>query len=106
MTRVAPYSSEDRDKCTVTVFGIDVTDRVMEATRDKLQRELRTLDRALATVQTRDRFERWWRDISRPIRLADSIYLTINPSKVQLGGISVDGGEAVARIRLEASPGS
>ena len=104
VTRVSPYSDEDRDKCTVTLFRIDVTDRVMHATREQLRRQVRTLDRAMAKVQTRERFERWWRDISRPIRLADSIYLTINPRKVQFGGVTVDSGEAVAHVRLEASP--
>lgn len=104
VARVAPYSDEARDKCTVTVFHIDVTDRVMKATREKLSRQVRTLDRALAEVKTRERFERWWRDISRPIKLTDSIYLTINPRKVQLGGVTTDSGEAVAHVRLEATP--
>jgi len=104
VTRVAPYSEAPRDRCTVTIFRIDVTDRVMRATREKLEGELRTLDRALAQVQTRERFERWWRDISRPIRLADSIYLTINPRQVQLGGVRVDSGAAIASVRLEAFP--
>ncbi len=102
--RVVPYSSEARDKCTVTIFHIDVTDRVMRATREKLEQQVRTLDRALAQVQTRERFERWWRDISRPIKLTDSIYLTINPRKVQLGGVTIEGNEAVAHVRLEAAP--
>lgn len=104
VTRVAPFSDAPRDRCQVTVFRIDVTDRVMRATREKLEGELRTLDRALSQVQTRERFERWWRDISRPIRLTDSIYLTINPRNVQLGGVRVDSGEAVASVRLEAFP--
>jgi hypothetical protein len=104
LTRVTPYSDTPRDRCTVTIFRIDVTDRVMRATREKLEGQLRTLDRALAQVQTRERFERWWRDISRPIRLTDSIYLTINPRKVQLGGIRVDSGAAIASVRLEAFP--
>lgn len=104
VSRVTPYSSEARDKCTVTVFHIDVTDRVMKSTREKLAQQVRTLDRALAQVQTRERFERWWRDISRPIKLTDSIYLTINPRKVQLGGVTTDSGEAIAHVRLEATP--
>ena len=104
VTTVAPFSTLPRDKCAVTIFRIDVTDRVMRATRDKLERAVQTLDRALGEVNTRSRFERWWRDISKPIRLSDSIYLTINPSKVQLGSVEVDSGFAVANVRLEASP--
>lgn len=104
VTWVEPYSGEARDKCAVTIFRIDVTDRVMRATRQVLEQQVQTLDRALAGVNTRARFERWWRDVSRPIRLSDSIYLTINPRKVQLGRVSVDSGFAVAHVRLEAAP--
>lgn len=104
VTRVAPYSTETRDKCAVTLFRIDVTDRVMKATREVLEKQVRTLDRALAEVNTKARFERWWRDISRPIRLTDSVYLTINPRNVQLGRVTVDSGFAVAHVRLEALP--
>lgn len=104
VTRVEPYSAIGRDKCAVTIFRIDVTDRVMRATRDVLERQVRTLDQALAGVNTRARFEHWWRDISRPIRLGDSIYLTIRPRRVQLGRVTVDSGFAVAHVRLEAAP--
>ena len=104
LTRVAPFSSESRDKCTVTLFHIDVTDKVIKATRTQLEKQLKTLDAALANVNTRQRFERWWRSIERPIRLADSVYFTINPTRVQLGGIEVDSGFAIAHLRLEAAP--
>lgn len=104
VTRVEPYSTLGRDKCAVTIFRIDVTDRVMRATRDVLEREARTLDHALAEVNTQARFDRWWRDISRPIRLGDSIYLTIHPRRVRLGRVTVDSGFAVAHVRLEATP--
>lgn len=104
VTRAAPYSDDPRDRCRLTVFQIDVTEKVMDATQGELQKRLRTLDRALAGINTRAHFEKWWRAISRPIRLTDSIYFTINPSDVQLGRIDVDSGFAVAHIRLEASP--
>lgn len=99
-----PFSDDERDKCKLTVFRIDVTEKVMTATQEQLQKQLRAVDQALARVNTRDRFENWWRDMSKPIRLADSIYFTINPSSVELGKIVVDSGFAIAHLRLEASP--
>ena len=104
LTRVAAYSAEPRDKCTVTLFHIDVTEKVMKATRAQLEKQLKTLDAALASVNTKKRFEQWWRSIERPIRLADSVYFTINPQSVQLGSIQVDSGFAIAHLRLEAVP--
>ena len=104
VTRAVPYSDEARDHCKVTIFRIDVTERVMKATQDQLQRQLQAVDRAMARVNTRDHFEKWWRSMSRPIRLTDSIYFTINPTAVELGPIDVDSGFATAHLRLEAEP--
>ena len=105
VTTVEPFNEgASRDRCRVTPFRIDVTDRVMKATRGVLEQQLRNLDRNIAQVNTRERFEQWWRSMSRPIRLTDSVWLTINPSDVQMGSIRYDSGSMVARLRLEASP--
>lgn len=104
VTRVEPYSDESRDHCRVTLLRIDVTDRVINSTRGVLEQQLSRLDRAMEGINTRARFEQWWRALARPIRLTDSIYFTINPTNVQLGAIDVDSGFAVAKVRLEAMP--
>lgn len=104
ITAVEPVSTDERDKCRVTIFRVDVTERVMTATRDLLSAQLRELDRALAAVKTKDRFSRWWRDISRPIRLTDSVWFTINPSAVRLAGLRTDSADLVVGLQLTASP--
>lgn len=101
---VKPASESSRDRCRITALRIDVTGMVMRATREKLEEQLSTLDSALAGIDTRTRFESWWRAMSRPIRLADSVYFTINPSDVQFERIDVDSGFATARIRLTTRP--
>lgn len=106
-TRIAsvePVTTTERDKCRVTIFRADVTDKVMQATRSVLQQQIQRLDRSIAQVQTRDRFERWWRDMSRAIRLTDSVWFTINPSDVRLIGVRTDSGTMVASLRLTARP--
>jgi hypothetical protein len=69
-----------------------------------LESKLRSLDSAIARVPTRQRFERWWRDISRPVRLSDSVWFTINPVNVELGEVQGDRSTAIAALRLEAQP--
>lgn len=101
---IEPVTDSTRDRCRVTPFRIDVTDRVMRATRGVLEQQLKNLDRNISRVNTRERFEQWWRSMSRPIRLTDSVYLTLNPSNVQMGSVSFDSGSVVARLRLEARP--
>jgi len=104
VTTVEPFSDASRDHCRVTPFRIDVTDRVMRATRGVLETQLQNLDRNIARVNTRERFEQWWRSMSRPIRLSDSVWLTINPSDVRMGSVSYDGGSVVARLSLKVQP--
>ncbi|MGQ0764270.1 MAG: DUF4403 family protein [Gemmatimonadota bacterium] len=101
---VEPYGDSIRDRCRVTLFRIDVTDKVLQATRGLLGARLRGLDSAIARVSTRERFERWWRDISRPVRLSDSVWLVINPLDVELGEVRGDRSTAIAALRLEAQP--
>ena len=48
-------TTEQRDRCTVTLAEVNVTDRVLEAVRGVLARELRQLDRSLAMVLESDR---------------------------------------------------
>lgn len=101
---VEPFSDASRDHCRVTPFRIDVTERVMKATRGVLETQLKNLDRNIAKVNTRERFEQWWRSMSRPIRLSDSVWLTINPSDVRMGSVSYDSGSVVARLSLKVQP--
>lgn len=101
---VAPVTGEDRDRCRVTVFRIDVTDRVVGATRKVLEGQLKNLDRAIARVQTRARFESWWRALAKPIQLTDSVWFTINPLDVKLGEVRNDSGALVAALELTATP--
>ncbi|MBC7896656.1 MAG: DUF4403 family protein [Cytophagaceae bacterium] len=106
-TRIAsiePASTEERDKCRVTIFRFDVTEKVMGATRSVLEKELANLDKNIAKVQTRARFERWWRDMSRAIRLTDSVWFTINPIDVKLTSIRTEERTMVAGLRLTARP--
>ena len=87
-TRVAdvqPYSTDTRDQCRVTVFNIDVTDRVIEATKNALEAKRSMIDQKIGSLDIRSRFEGWWHLLEQPIPLTDSVWLTINPSAVRMG---------------------
>jgi hypothetical protein len=87
LTRVAPFSSERRDQCKVTIFKVDVTDRVVNSARSELEKRLALLDEKIATVDVRSHFDKWWRLLQRPIRLSDSVWLLLQPRRVHLGPI-------------------
>ena len=87
VTSVTPFSSERRDQCKVTIFNIDVTDRVVAAARSELEKRLIQLDEKIAAVDVRSRIDNWWRLLERPIRLSDSVWLLLEPREVHLGPI-------------------
>lgn len=102
--RLQPATDSARDRCRVTPFRIDITNRVLEATRRLLETGLSTLDEGVADWDSRTRFEQIWRNIQRPVRFTDSVYMTMGPYSAQLGPISATGDTIVARLRLVASP--
>jgi hypothetical protein len=101
---LAPYSNEPRDRCRVTVLRIDVTDRVIEATRNMLEQNLQKFDQAASRWPVREKFVRLWGKLQRPIRLTEGVYLEINPYAAQLGSVGAVGDTVVARLRMIASP--
>lgn len=104
VTRLEPFSDEKRDRCRLTFLQIDVTDRVLHETRGMLEQKLMAFDEAVARWPVRRRFEKIWRDLQKPLRLTDSVYMTINPSAAQLGTVGANGKTAYANLRLIAAP--
>ena len=85
VSRVEPYSNETRDHCRVTPLKIDVTERVLNATRTQIEKQRPMIDRKIASLDVRSRFENWWNLLQQPIQLTDSVWLVINPSAVRMG---------------------
>jgi hypothetical protein len=104
LTRVAPLTTGERDRCKVTLLRVDVTDRVVAATRTALTKQLRLLDREIARVVVRDRMSQWWRAMARPIRLRDSLWLAIQPRAVSFDRLSTDSTAVIAMVVLSAQP--
>jgi hypothetical protein len=99
-----PVTDSARDRCRVTIFRIDVTDRVVEATRKILEMGLSKIDEGVARWDSRSRFEQLWRQLQRPVRFTDSVYMIMRPYSAQLGQISGSRNTVIARLRLVASP--
>ena len=102
--RLEPVTDSLRDRCRVTVFRIDVTDRVIQATRGLLEQGLTMIDQSVARWDSRSRFEQLWRNLQRPVRFTDSVYMLMGPYSAQLGSITANRDTVTARLRLVASP--
>jgi uncharacterized protein DUF4403 len=104
LTRLEPFSDDPRDKCRLTPLRIDVTDRVIQATKGMMEQKVQQFDSAVATWRVRPRFEALWRQLQRPIRLTDSVYMVFNPFAAQIGQVGAVGDTVVAHLLLIASP--
>jgi len=102
--RLEPYSDEPRDRCRLTLLRIDVTDRVIEATRHMLEQNLQRFDQAVSRWPVRAKFVHLWGLLQHPIRLTEDVYLEINPSTAQFGSVGAVGDTVMARLRIVASP--
>ena len=99
-----PQTDTDRDQCRVTMFKIDVTDKVVSALRPILSRRLPDVDRRIARFDLRTRVDRWYNLLNKSIRIQDSLWLVLAPEAVRLGGFRLEDTALVADIRLQARP--
>jgi hypothetical protein len=101
---VRSASAEPRDRCEVTMFGVDVTDDVVEASRSFVEAHLEKMDESAARVDTRSRFAEWWGRLREPIQLEDSLWLAIGPEVIRRGPIRGSGDTVKVELALGARP--
>lgn len=102
--RLAPTSSADRDRCTVSIIRYDVTQRVIAAARDALNSHLPDIDRKISRVDLTDRFQEWWGLLNKPIRLTDNVWLLLGPERLRMGNVSGSGTDLIVDAGLDARP--
>ncbi|MCC6241700.1 MAG: DUF4403 family protein [Gemmatimonadaceae bacterium] len=101
---VRPLTDTERDQCRVTMFKIDVTDKVVAALRPQLARKMPQVDRKIGAFDLRTRVERWYNLLNKSIRIRDSLWLQLAPEDVRLGGLRLEDSSLVADVRLFARP--
>lgn len=101
---VRPATKTDRDRCSVTIIGVDVTDRIVEAARGFLEGHVGDIDELARGVDTRSTFAGWWDTLQEPIHLTDSLWLAMRPSSLRRGPIRGDGDSLEIGLSLTAHP--
>jgi hypothetical protein len=98
-------TADAADECRVTFVGINVTDKVLAAARDAIQKQLVLADARLASVNVRGALAPVWAALQQPIPIADStIWLTLDPREVGVGPVTVRDSIAYATVTLRAQP--
>jgi hypothetical protein len=101
---VVAATDEQRDKCRLTMLKLDVTERVVEAVRKQLEGKAALLDDRVRQMNVRQRVDRWWALLGRPIRVGNDAWLELRPEGVQLGVVRGADRTLVAPLALSARP--
>lgn len=101
---VDALSEADDDKCTITPLEIDVTGDVIKAARKALQEKADDLDEKLAAVDLPAEARRIWGILHQPIRITDSLWLTIHPAATRIGPLELRGDTLLTMVGLSANP--
>lgn len=101
---LAPASAEDRDRCRLSFLSIDVTERVLGAARKGIEARLTAIDAKVATVDLSTRAAGWWTHLNAPIRLADGVWLLLQPEQLRLKGVRGEGHTLTVAAGLDAFP--
>ena len=104
IVKLAPASTTERDRCTVSIIRYDVTQRVVDAANTALASQLPGIDRKIEKVDLTERFRDWWNLLNRPIRLADNVWLLLGPERLRMGNVSGAAGNLVVDAGLDARP--
>jgi len=101
---VSPLSDMDRDRCRITALRIDMTARVVRAARRFIEEHMTDVERAIAHIDLRPKFDEWWDILQNPIQLDDDVWLVMEPRAVSRGSTGGTGQTLVANVGLTAHP--
>lgn len=104
VARLEPASSDATDRCRVSILNYDVTDRVVDAARKGLVSHLPDIDRKVGEIDLTPRARRWWAQLNRPVRLAEGVWLLLQPRQLRAGRVTGEGHVLTVRAGLDAAP--
>ena len=104
LVRLAPASTDARDRCDVGILHTDVTDQVIAAARSAMVDHLPQIDRLVGEIDLRPRFEEWWGLLGRPIELTHGVWLALGPERLRMGVVSGRERTLVVPVTLDARP--
>ncbi|MFN0177386.1 MAG: DUF4403 family protein [Gemmatimonadales bacterium] len=101
---LGPLTKTERDQCEVSFLKFDVTSKVLTAARSAVRAQLPQIAAELAALDVKAEFAKVWREIQKPIRLADSVWLTLQPQAIRMGRVSGTGSMVGTTVGIDAEP--
>jgi hypothetical protein len=104
LVHLGPLTKTERDQCEVSFLSLDMTGKVLDAARDAITALLPKLGEKLAGLDVKSEFEKVWNEIQKPIHLADSVWLLLDPTGIRLGRLGGNAEMVGGTIGVNANP--
>jgi len=104
VAQLTALSDTERDRCKTTFLGLNVTGKVMEAAKEALEKFLPRIQERLAAFDVKGPLTDIWEDLQKPIHIADSIWLVLQPDSIQVGPLHGTRKSVHAELGLTAAP--
>ncbi|MGQ0702659.1 MAG: DUF4403 family protein [Gemmatimonadales bacterium] len=104
VAELAALTTRARDQCQVTFLKVNVTEKVLQAAREALEKRLPEIQERIAAVDLRSPLTDLWNELQEPIRLEDSLWLLLRPAHVHVGRLSGSKRTVNADLGFTAAP--
>jgi hypothetical protein len=104
LVKIEPATTEQRDRCDVGILHTDVTDRVLDAAKSALAKQLPAIDKKVGSVSLEGHVNDWWKMLARPIPLTKGVWLTLQPEQLRMGKVSGEAKVLTVPVTLDARP--
>ena len=102
--QLTALTTTPRDQCLVTFLRVNVTEKVLQAAREALEKRLPGIQERIAAVDVRSPLTGLWNELQEPIRLEDSLWLLLRPAAVHVGRLSGSRRTVNADLGFTAAP--
>jgi len=92
------------DKCTVCIFGADITNQVMKGLKDELDLAKKAIDDSFGVVNLKPQVQQLWNKLDVSYNLYGLGWLKINPQKIRLTGLFAQNDSLNIFLGMTAKP--
>ena len=92
------------DKCTVCVFGVDITGQVMKGLKDELDLATKAIEDSFGIVDLKPQVQQLWNKLDISYNLYGLGWLKINPQKIRLARLFAQNDSLNIFLGLTAKP--
>lgn len=93
-----------KDKCEISVFRYDATGRLVKEVKKALKDLGKEIDKEVESLDVKKQAEEIWKTFSTPFPIENYGFLHLNPEKLAINGLKLNGSKLFFEVAIEAFP--